>query len=440
VLVGIEGLEVASRTSSFQFAGRDLSVPEIADHLKVRHILEGSVRKAGDTLRITAQLIDADNDRHLWSENFDRPLSAENVFAIQDEIASAIADALGERLGVALQSDTVRVRAGTENLGAYELFLQARTFFQSRDRLDRADELLARALELDPGYVTALEMRAALYALMFEYEDSDRPQIELEDQSNAFAEQALALDPNSAMALAVRALNQLNALQYRAQPVDFIAVMADFDRALKIDPRNPSVRNWRGVSHAAVGHFREALEDFEACVSADRDYTPCVSNRMYVLSALGESARAYELFQEGLERGNMSQIRMALPMLARLGKRTEFLMITNTMSELQTWRDHDALYRMYQDPGGDHDRVLESLAELARGSSSNFGWLPTQRAASLTFRTAPTMTLWDPAALPFRRTPAFNDYVTRSGILEYWREAGFSPFCEPVGETDFRCD
>ncbi len=94
-LARVEGLAVASRTSAFQFKGREIGIPEIARALGVRHVLEGSVRKAGDSLRITAQLIDASNDRHLWSETFDRSLTAENVFQIQDEIAVAITGALG---------------------------------------------------------------------------------------------------------------------------------------------------------------------------------------------------------------------------------------------------------------------------------------------------------------------------------------------------------
>ena len=100
VLVGVDGLDVTSRTSSFQFKGRGLGIPEIAAELKVRHVVEGSVRKSGETIRVTAQLIDSTNDKHLWSDTYDRPLTAENIFEIQDEIAKAIVAALSETLGV----------------------------------------------------------------------------------------------------------------------------------------------------------------------------------------------------------------------------------------------------------------------------------------------------------------------------------------------------
>lgn len=93
-------MKVASRTSSFQFRNQTVGAPVIARELGVRHILEGSVRKAGETIRITAQLIDADTDTHLWSETFDRPLTTETVFSIQDEIANAIVAELSRKMRI----------------------------------------------------------------------------------------------------------------------------------------------------------------------------------------------------------------------------------------------------------------------------------------------------------------------------------------------------
>jgi TolB-like protein len=134
VLAKIEGLKVASRTSSFAFKDQgDIGAPAIAKELSVRHLLEGSVRKAGDTLRITAQLIDAGDDRHLWSEAYDRPLTAENVFAIQDEIARAIVAALSEVLDAA--PPRARTAAATTDLSAYDLYLEARALYQDRTQI-----------------------------------------------------------------------------------------------------------------------------------------------------------------------------------------------------------------------------------------------------------------------------------------------------------------
>ena len=134
VLVRLEGLEVASRTSAFRFRDReDIGIPGIAGELEVRHVLEGSVRKAGDTIRVTAQLIDGETDKHLWSDTYDRSLTAENVFAIQDEIATSIVAAL--RASIELpDTSTPHVSVSTDNLDAYELYLQARGLFNARDR------------------------------------------------------------------------------------------------------------------------------------------------------------------------------------------------------------------------------------------------------------------------------------------------------------------
>jgi adenylate cyclase len=134
-LTRVDGLAVASRTSAFQFKGREIGIPEIAEALSVRHVLEGSVRKAGDSLRITAQLIDASNDRHLWSETFDRSLTAENVFQIQDEIAVAITRALGVAMKLGGEQ-LVSSAGGTDDIDAYALYLEARTLYHQRKDLD----------------------------------------------------------------------------------------------------------------------------------------------------------------------------------------------------------------------------------------------------------------------------------------------------------------
>ncbi len=130
VLVRVEGLRVASRTSSFSFKGKGISIPNIARELNVNHVLEGSVRKAGNTVRITAQLIDVRTDSHLWSATYDREL--EDIFAIQDEIAGHIVQALKIALGAGEQESMAHVQKPTENLEAYELYLRGRYFWQRR--------------------------------------------------------------------------------------------------------------------------------------------------------------------------------------------------------------------------------------------------------------------------------------------------------------------
>jgi hypothetical protein len=126
-------------------------------------VLEGSVRKAGNRVRVTAQLIDASTDEHLWSETFDRTLTAEDLFAIQDEIAAATVSALRAKLGGALSESAPATPVRTTKVEAYELFLEARALFQARRDLGTADGLLSRAIEIDPQFADALAIRAGIH-------------------------------------------------------------------------------------------------------------------------------------------------------------------------------------------------------------------------------------------------------------------------------------
>ncbi|MCH7538636.1 MAG: hypothetical protein IID57_12355 [Proteobacteria bacterium] len=172
VLVGVDGLDMVSRTSSFQFKGRDLGIRDIAATLGVRHIVEGSVRKSGGTIRVTAQLNDADADTHLWSETYDRPLDAENLFQIQDDIANSIVSALRETLGL-MELEEITVMATTKNLSAYEQYLRARPLYQNRVDLGLVIELLQQAVAQDLSFAKAWEMLAATTNLLGDYGPTD---------------------------------------------------------------------------------------------------------------------------------------------------------------------------------------------------------------------------------------------------------------------------
>src|SRR6266702_6945451 len=169
VLAHVNGLKVASRTSSFQFRKSDLGAPAIAQKLGVRHILEGSVRRAGDTVRITAQLIDASTDQHEWSQSFDRPLSTANLFAIQDEIAKSIVHHLAATMGSAADvAGPVARKADTANEDAYDLYLKGRSLFiaRTREKLAEAARILNLAVAKDPKFARAWEMLGAVLVLL----------------------------------------------------------------------------------------------------------------------------------------------------------------------------------------------------------------------------------------------------------------------------------
>ena len=201
VLIRVEGLRVASRTSSFAFKDKDISIPSIAKELNVNHVLEGSVRKAGNTVRVTAQLVDVRTDSHLWSGTYDREL--EDIFAIQDEISRQIVQALKIVLGAGEQEAMAPPQKLTENLQAYERYLRGRYFWQRRgeDNIRHAIDLFEQATALDPQFARAWSSLAAAHITLPTY--SVAPPDEHYSQAASVAQKALALDDTLAEAYAV---------------------------------------------------------------------------------------------------------------------------------------------------------------------------------------------------------------------------------------------
>ena len=199
LLARIPELKVAARTSSFSFKDKDLEIPEIASRLKVAHVLEGSVRKHGNQLRITAQLIQADNGYHLWSETYDRQL--DNVFQIQEDIASAVVDALR----ITLLGEVPKTRR--TDPAAYQLFLEGQYLKRqiSADSLNRAVEAFKQAVEIDPAYVPAWAELADTYLWGGGLDELSH------EETSALADQAIqtaiSTDPDYAFAYYVRGVS-----------------------------------------------------------------------------------------------------------------------------------------------------------------------------------------------------------------------------------------
>ena len=252
LLAQIRDLKVIGRTSSFAFKGRNEDLRTIGNTLGVAYLLEGSVRKAGDDLRITAQLIQVEDGSQLWSQSYDRKL--ENVFAIQSEIAAAIAEALKINLLAAGQS--VPVAQVAASLPAYELFLQARPLIQGRTRagLEAARGLLDQALKLDPNYAPALAAKAQAVLLLNNqwcgYGDFTL------DQAHAIAglllDKALALDPMLAEAYAAQS-------QLYSQQRQFQLAEAALAKALTLNPNLSEALLRQAGALGSAGSLRETL-------------------------------------------------------------------------------------------------------------------------------------------------------------------------------------
>lgn len=287
VLAGVDGLKVAARTSSFKFRGDQHDIAEIGQALKVATILEGSVRKAGDQVRVTAQLIDVDGGFHIWSESYDRKL--DNIFAIQDEIAASIANAL--RLTLQLES-VAGTQSAPESGEAYDLYLRGREFARepSKDGLLRALRYYEQALAIDPSFTPAHGAIASAWIWLEDYGGVSSQ--EAFDKAEPSARRALELDPNRADALT--AMGLLEDRKYLNAP----AARDYFERALEVNPTFIEAYTLYADSLLDLGEVDQALEVRRKAVERDPLSSFLKSRLASTLNGLGQFVEAERLLNE----------------------------------------------------------------------------------------------------------------------------------------------
>ena len=258
-LVKVKDLKVAGRTSSFSFKGKNEDLRTVGKALGVAHVLEGSVRKQGDRVRITAQLIRTKDGFHLWSETYDGDL--QDVFVLQERIAQAITG----KLQVILQGDqkTRLVQAGTRNTEAYGLYLKATAIFNRREgaRFAEAIGFLDKAIRLDPQYARAHSRLAALYVINGNYSGSASFATSLA-KVEAHARRATELDPSLAEPHAALGL----ALNERRR---FLESRETLARALRLDPGDVTANFWQAAQLINTGYFREGNAALDRTLALD---------------------------------------------------------------------------------------------------------------------------------------------------------------------------
>ncbi|MGO9945492.1 MAG: TIR domain-containing protein [Steroidobacteraceae bacterium] len=257
-LTKVTELHVPARTSSFYFKGKQTTIAEIANALGVANVLEGSVRKSGNTIRVTAQLVRVENGYHVWSETFDRQL--DEIFKVQDEIAGAVVKALKVSL---LEGQTARATP-TMNTEAYTLYLQGRSFWQRHSAADnkKAADYLREALKLDPMFAAAWAVLAAVVQDDFVIYSTSSYQ-KARAEAYPAAERALVLDPSLSDAhLAMAQI--LHDLDF-----DFKRAGAEITKALTLDPGNSGA--FRAATDLALteGRFDEARQFAQQAVARD---------------------------------------------------------------------------------------------------------------------------------------------------------------------------
>ena len=437
VLVRVKGLKVASRTSSFTYKGENLDIPEIARQLKVGNIVEGSVRKSGNRVRITAQLINTSDDRHLWSDTFDRELT--DIFAIQDEIANAIVNALKNELNIGL--DAVKVESATDNLDAYDLYLKARGMFIARQNLDVANQLFEQATQLDPGFAVAWEGLAASHWVSTDWIKGDG--IDHRQLAEFAADKALAIDAGLSMPYAVKGM-----IISETVPHDYQSARKNLDMALANDPKNTTAWLWSGIFNKGLGYADKAIRDFQRCLDIDPGYLNCKQHQAQAYLNNGETEQAMALFSETIEANFHSQDGPFIPMAVTSGQRLLALYMAN-----QWTRDRYApvidWIEALENPDADHTAGLHRFEQWAErvGDDINIyvGTLLAFKAYDYFVKPnsmpiSETAEIWNPNWAEFRQTSYFKQYARNNNVLAYWRQAGFPKQCRPLGEDDFECD
>jgi serine/threonine-protein kinase len=290
-VAGIPDLRVTARTSAFQFKGKEYDIREIGRKLNVGSVLEGSVRKAGNKVRVTAQLIDVADGYHLWSERFDRDL--EDVFAIQDEISLAIADRLKSEFAPAAPKATTQAPETSPDPAAYDAYLRGRyhrqRMFGGGDAIDKTAASYREAIERDPSFALAYSALAELHVVLA-IGFATQPSRELMPEAKQAAEKALSLNPDLAEAQLARALV---AMYYEW---DYPAAKAGINRAVAINPSFVDAHFWEEFYYTYVER------DFERAVAANQRAQALDPLDLNVSSRLAQVLLLFDRFEEAIDR------------------------------------------------------------------------------------------------------------------------------------------
>jgi len=332
VLAKIPELKVIGRSSSFFFKGKSADSAAIGQKLGVANLIEGSVRKQGDRVRIVAELISATDGRSLWSETYDRELK--DVFAVQVDIAKSVAEQMKVKLlGERQQSDAA---ASTENLAAHNAVLQADFYFKqlTPEGVQRAIQFLEEAVKLDPNYAFAyakLSQAWRQYAASFARNDAHKAY----EEARRSAEKAVSLAPDLAdvrMAMGFLAFTP---------DLDFRAAEKEFRRVLESSPNDAAAKSYLGAALSAQGRLAEAEKTCREALSLDPLGTPAWYNIGRVVVGLGRYKEAEELFRKGLEiQPQASRFHSYLALLDIIQNRPEQAMTNARLETEGFWRDY----------------------------------------------------------------------------------------------------
>ncbi len=444
-LAQVKGLRVLARTSSFAFKGKNEDLRVIGQKLAVGCIVEGSVRKAGYRLRITAQLINCSDGYHLWSGTFDREL--EDVFAIQNDISRSVANALGTALGI---TDDLQP-GGTRNIEAYERYLRAQSFlrlFGPAD-LQRAIQLYREALALDPDFALAWTALAAAQSFIAVYSPQLAAQA-AQDGAHA-AERALAIAPDlwaSRLAHGGQLMGQRN----------WSAALEAIGTAVELAPVSES----RASSSFALllqdlGRIQEAIVHYGAAITTDPLSLFVSTQLQWALTTVDRDAAAESEYTRSLDlAGDRSGIEhAALQRACRDG-----LSSARFHAQLKRFLAHDSVRSAFEselpqltdDPQKARQRLHQAFEDPACQDplrQFRISWwaalfedldlaFAAMRRAFFDMRFVLPYAIWLPAYASLRKDARFKQLLQDLNIVETWRATGkWGDFARPLGSADF---
>jgi len=431
-LTRISELEVRGRTSSFYFKDRDEDLRTISKMLNVEYILEGSVRKAGEQVRITVQLINTPKDAHIWSEIYEHTM--DDIFAIQENIAQSVADALQITLGV---GELGRAPGMTSNIAAYYAFLAGRSLRLEggRENISLAIEQLEHAVALDPDFAIGWD------ALAYAYEEAANIWIpekaeEFIAERKAVRSRVVELIPDTDLAFVTDA----------ARSDDRVEVERLLKKALALAPAKYQTNYGYGMFLANVGRPTEAIDYFKRLVRLE----PLDSNAHHLLGLAYEFSRNSDDAAVAMKKArdlsdqpsfyNASLLVLALEennraLIDEYGSQQAIHALLDTPEEagaelrllLTDPAYNNPMFRMmiivWASYFGEHELALQLWKELI-GLGLDINPL-----------------IWRPIHKGMRQLPGFKDLVREMGLVDYWRKSGnWGDFCRPVGADDFECN
>ena len=443
-LAKIPDLRVVARTSAFQFKSTNRDIQQIGQQLHATHFIEGSVRKAGNRVRITAQLIKSDDGTHIWAENYDREIT--DVFAIQEDIARAITASLNMSLG--LKPGTNLISNRSIDPGSYEAFLRGKVELRKgraayAEQIAILEPLVQRNPDYAPGWAAlaqAYNYAVQFYSITASQSAAPAELLRLRDsfipKRDGAIRRGVELDPGSIEGLIIQAVTQTGPRRWALQE-DLIR------RALALDPNHPLALSVMSQVFLGPGRLKEGLAIRQQMHALDPFVPLDEGNLAEALWLDGQDDAAIAVLRENLGRpgaGSGTDLPRILASLGRYEEAADMLSRYPTPINREISPAAAALLRgvaaKKSAPGplprlgnlgyiylhvGAPERALEYYEQDARGAFD-------------------IALLWHKSYAPVRKTERFKKIVRDAGYVEYWRERGWPKFCHPTSGDDFACD